>query len=234
MLELYFGTDTTAVRGAAMAAVARLVSTGARLERLEPERWSVGTLAEIIGSTSLFGEVTVYVVDTPSSDEVWNSVLVKALKELAVSANPVVVIEGGLLAAEKKRYEAVAARMEEFQKVATDTRFDPFILAEALITKDKKTLWILLQKAFASGLSAEEIIGTLWWQLKTIRLTMVTKTAAEAGVKDYPYNKAKRALTVYKPEDIVLVSRRLLTVYHEGHAGIKDISIGLEEWVLSL
>jgi len=234
MLEVYFGTDTTTVRSAAMQAVARLVSTEARLERLEPESWTVGKLAEIIGSTSLFGESTVYVLDTPSTNPAFFDVLIKALKEVAASANTVVIIEGGLLAPEKKRFALYAERMEEFTKAASVTRFDPFLLAEALLTKDKKTLWLLLQKGIEAGLSAEEIIGTLWWQLKTMRLALHASTAQEAGVKDFPFNKAKRGLVHYKPGEITAVSRRLLTVYHDGHGGVKDIWIGLEEWVLGL
>jgi hypothetical protein len=82
------------------------------------------------------------------------------------------------------------------------------------------------------GLSAEEIIGTLWWQLKTLRLAMLTKSAEEAGVKDFPYNKAKRALKNFKDGEIETLSLRLLNLYHDGHAGKCDIDLALEEWVL--
>jgi DNA polymerase III delta subunit len=234
MLELYFGTDTIAVRTQALAAVTRVASLGARIERPEKDTWGVGMLAEVIGATSLFGETTVYLIDTPSDDSEFYAVLTKALPELAHCANTIVVIEGALLAPEKKKWLAAATKMEECATTATVSRFDVFALAEALSNKDKKSLWLLLTKARQAGLSAEEIIGTLWWQLKVLRTAHMTKSAAEAGMKDFPYNKAKRALQNFKTGELETISQRLLSVYHDGHGGVKDIFVGLEEWVLTV
>jgi len=107
-------------------------------------------------------------------------------------------------------------------------------MAEALARKDKRSLWILLCEAKRNGLSAEEIIGTLWWQLKTMRLASLTSSAEEAGVKDYPYNKAKQSLRNFKPGELGSISFRLMNLYHEGHKGKRDIDLALEEWVLTV
>jgi DNA polymerase III delta subunit len=234
MLELYFGSDTIAVRQKALAAITRVAASGSRVERFEKEAWSVGVLAEMIGAASLFGETTVYLIDTPSEDIEFYKMLVKALPELAHCANTIVVIEQTLLAPEKKKWAVHAQKMEECTTAATPARFDVFAMAEALSTKDKKSLWLLLTKARHIGLSAEEIIGTLWWQLKTLRTADMTATAEEAGMKSYPYDKAKRALRNFKSGELETISRNLLTVYHDGHGGVKDIEVGLEEWVLSI
>jgi hypothetical protein len=63
-------------------------------------------------------------------------------------------------------------------------------------------------------------------------LVALTKSADEAGIKSYPYDKAKRALTLFKPKELENMSTNLLRVYHEGHGGVRDIDEGLEEWVL--
>ena len=51
-------------------------------------------------------------------------------------------------------------------------------------------------------------------------------------MKDFPYNKAKRALSNFKSDDLEVLSASLLKVYHDGHGGMRDIDEGLEEWVL--
>ena len=100
--------------------------------------------------------------------------------------------------------------------------------------KDKKTLWLQLQEAKSAGLSSEEIIGTLWWQLKILRLAKITKNAEDAGMKEYPYSKAKRALANFKEGELESLSYSLLRVYHEGHQGKKVTELALEKWTLTI
>ena len=232
MLELYFGNDTIAVRQKAIARFDVLVEQGFRPERVEALDLTSDKIAEIAGSVSLFGEKTVFLLESPSEAADLIDGFYKALPELAATENAVIVIEGPLLAPAKKKWQA-AAVVEECTKPAA-ARFDSFKMAEALSLKDKKSLWVLLQEARREGLSSEEIIGTLWWQLKTLRLVLVTSSAEEAGMKSYPYDKAKRAVRNFKLGELEAISRRLLKVYHDGHGGVKDIEVGLEEWVLTI
>jgi hypothetical protein len=62
----------------------------------------------------------------------------------------------------------------------------------------------------------------------------MVRTADEAGMKSYPFDKAKKSLRNFKSGELETLSRDLLRVYHDGHGGIKDIEIGLEEWVLGI
>lgn len=142
-------------------------------------------------------------------------------------------MEGRLLAAAKKKYEKHAAEAKESNTEAAE-RFNTFSLAEALAKRDKKNLWVLLQEANMAGARPEEIVGILWWQLKAMRLAAITSSATEAGMKDYPYNKAKAALKKYSTEELSVLSTALLQLYHEGHQGIADIDLKLEEWCLKI
>jgi len=234
MLHLYYGKDTLAVRQNALRAVAELSQNGSRVERVELQNLNSARLSDMIGAASLFGDTSIYLVDTPSEDEVVYDLLLAALSDLAKSDNTVVVIEKGLLAPQKKKWQTAAAVMEEFNAESSAETFNTFAMADAIAGRDKKTLWILYTAAKQKGLSAEEIIGTLWWQLKTLRLAALTNTAAEADMKDFPYNKAKRALKNFKAGDLETLSASLLKVYNEGHWGVKDIDLGLEEWTLSV
>lgn len=227
MLAVYFGSDVSKARAAAFAATSTTPAI------LTAETYSSGQLAESVGSVSLFSEATTYLLDTPTADATFAAETKDLLAAMAESTQQFIVIEGALLAPAKKTYQKHTTTFEEFTADKAE-RFNPFSMAEALVQKDKKNLWLLLQKAKIAGLSEEEIIGTLWWQLKTILLAAQTNTADEAGVKSFPYDKAKRALRVYSKEELVALSLSLLTVYHEGHAGEADIELGLEAWVLGV
>jgi len=74
----------------------------------------------------------------------------------------------------------------------------------------------------------------LWWQLKALRLAKQTSSASEAGMKDFPYNKAKRALAKFSEGEVEKLAQSLLEVYHDGHAGVRDMETSLEEWILRL
>jgi len=232
MLQLYFGSDTIAVRQAALAAFETSGATGARLDRFEALALTAGAVAQMTSAASLFGEASAFLVDTPSENSDFYLEFLKSLPDLAASTNTIIVMETSMLAPEKKKWQAATSMIEEFAAAPTGSSFDVFKMADAVSSRDKKTLWLLLTKAKAEGLAAEEIIGTLWWQLKTLRLAALTDSAAEAGMKDFPYNKAKRALTNFKAGELEALSHRLLAVYHDGHGGVRDIDMGLEEWVL--
>ena len=232
MLNVYYGNDLVQARAAALNAVDGFVqNNSARLSKIESTNFAPGMLADMLGATSLFGGTEVYLIDTPSENPDLNVEVLSVLAEMSQSINKFVVIEGTLLAAEKKKYEKHTEAMEEFKKTA-ETPFNVWAMADALASRDKRSLWVLLQDAKRAGLVAEEIIGTFWWQLKGLRLAKQTKSASEAGMKDFPYNKAKRALSKFKEGEVELLSRSLLTVYHDGHGGVRDIDEGLEEWVL--
>ena len=53
-------------------------------------------------------------------------------------------------------------------------------------------------------------------------------------MKDFPYQKAKRALVNFKEGDIEHLTRTLIAVYHDGHGGKRNLNDALEAWVLSV
>lgn len=230
MLSVFYGTDRTAVRDAAHKEYqkANVVPT-----IIEESTYLTGAVASAVGASSLFGGTECYVLDTPSGDEDFETEVLGSLKELAASDNIFIILEGALLADAKKKYAKHASKVEEFTATKAE-RFNSFTLAEALAKKDKKNLWVLLQEANAAGLRPEEIIGMLWWQLKALRLAKLTRTAEEAGMKDYPYKKAKQSLGLFKDGEVEQLSRTLLELYHDAHQGKREMDLALEEWVLKL
>jgi DNA polymerase III delta subunit len=232
MLSVFFGKDPAAVRTRANEYLASLPE-GAALARIDADTYEEGQIADALGSSSLFGEETRYLIDSPASLDALAAEAAALREELGASSKHFLILEGPLLAAEKKKYAAHAAHMEEIE-AAGNERFNTFALAESLARRDKKALWLGLCDARRAGITAEEVIGILWWQLKAIRLAALTRTPAEAGMKDYPYKKAKHAAGLFPEEEWEQLSRELLTLYHDGHAGGRDIDLSLEAWTLRI
>ena len=235
MLHVFYGNDELQVQQAVADQLASLREQDPTLqvERLEGARYVPGLVQNLLGSVALFGTSPVYVLDMPSQYPEYKEEVLGLAAELAESPLVFIVTEKTILAAEKKQLTGALAVLSEY-KLGEVKRFDTFSLANALAIKDKRQLWLLLQEARRNDIAAEEIIGILWWQLKTLRVAALTKSAEEAGVKDFPYNKAKKALTAFKAGEVDRLSRALLTLYHDGHAGLRDIDLALEEWILTI
>lgn len=233
MLYVFYGNDTVGVREKAHAFVVPYEEKGVKVERIDADTYLTGVLQDAAGATSLFGDTTLYIIDTPSTSKEMYEDVVAQLDILGASESVFVIIEEALLAPEKKKFAKHATEVEESKKGAGE-RFNTFAMADALARKDKKSLWLLLQEAKREGLSEEEIIGVLWWQLKSMRVAAVTTSAGEAGMKDFPYSKAKRALVKFSEKELLQISHNLLSVYHDGHGGVRDIDLALEKWTLTL
>jgi DNA polymerase III delta subunit len=230
MLMIFYGTDRIGVRDAANSEIETL---GAVASLIDETTYEAGAVASVVGATSLFGGSECFLVDTPSSSEEFYQEVLAALPDLAASQNTFIVLEQVLLAETKKKYAKHASVIEEFS-IEKRERFDTFAIAEALARRDKKQLWVLMMRAKENGLREEEIIGMLWWQLKALRLAKRTDTPVEAGMKEYPYKKAKQSLRYFKDGDVETLARSLLTVYHDAHRGKRDLNLALEEWVLNV
>jgi DNA polymerase III delta subunit len=235
MLIVFYGANEIKVREALSTQLDSLKEANPAIVtvRVEADGYLKGQLANMIGATSLFGESYVYVLDTPTlKDDFWAEVESLA-SDLASSRQTFILVEDSLLAGPKKILTNHATSITEYKNEAGEV-FNPFQLADALLRKDKRALWLLLQEAIKNDLPAEEIIGVLWWQIKTLRLAILTKSATEAGIKDFPYNKAKKAISNFKPGEVEGLALSLLNLYHDGHAGERDIDLALEGWVLRL
>lgn len=233
MYVVFFGTDRGGVRDAATAHIEAKMPADATLTTITATEYQLGQVADALGASSLFGGSEWFVFDTPADNSEFEEAVKESLAEMAESSNTFIILEGPLLAAAKKAYGKHADTLTEFSAEKAE-RYNAFALAEALAGKDKRRLWVLLQEARLNGLREEEIIGMLWWQLKALRLAALTSSAAEAGMKDFPYNKAKRALAKFTDGEVDRLSRSLLELYHDGHAGMRDMDVALEQWVLGV
>lgn len=233
MLTAYFGNDTQEVRKKAFDFLHTLSGEGEEVSRITADTYQKGMITDMSESVSLFGTGQVVVLDMLSENELAFEEVLKTLPALAESSTHFILIEGKLSAPEKKKVLTSANTAHEIE-TAGKTEFNIFALSDALLHRDKKTLWILLMQALRAGKTNEELVGMLFWQIKILRLVEKTSSAEEAGQKPYVYQKAKRALSLFKKGELDSLSRSLLVLYHDGHLGKSDMSLQLEKWVLGL
>jgi len=236
MLIVYTGTDTVAVRAKAHEHADALADRGATVDRVEAEACTPDLLRDRIGAQSLFERAApgVLLLDTPSEKAGALDAVLGYAGELAESPNIFILLEGKLLAAPSKKLKAATKEFHEVKGGAAPERFNVFALADALSRRDKKSLWVLLVQARHAGLAAEEIAGTLFWQLKVMRLAERAKSAEEADLKPFVYSKAKRALTQFAPGELDRRSRTLISLYHDARLGLCDMELALERGVLEV
>ncbi len=230
MLICFYGSDIERARAEARLFLERDERTP---EWIVASEWYTGRCTESAETMPLFGGAKLFVLDTPTQSKDFFTEVTDSVETFKISPHTFVLIEGGLLVGQLKPIKASANDIFEYKKAAEQS-FNTFALADALAAKDKRALWTKLRGAYDAGESAEAIIGILMWQLKALLLAARTKSAEEADMKDFTYNKAKRALGTFATGEVEGLVRSLLTVYHQGHGGEKNINDALEEWVLTL
>ncbi len=233
MLRVFWGSDVITVREKAFKEAHVLETEETITRTITSETYEPGILANAATGMSLFQGCEIIILDTLSEEPDAFEELTQEAKLLHESAHTFICIEGALKAAEVKALAKHADACTEYSG-ALKERFNAFGLANAFLERDKKTLWLLLMQAWREGLSPEEVLGTLYWQVKMLRLAEKTKSADEAKQKPFVYSKAKRALASFKPGEVDVISRELLTIYHDAHLGKRDMDIALEKWALSL
>lgn len=143
----------------------------------------------------------------------------------------------------------VSGEMEKYslggekRTVLTDvprTVLNPFAICDAIASKNRKTAWILLQKALLNGVPAEEVFWKIWWQMKNL---LLVKTLADANVKNiqkesglnpYPAQKAIAAIKNFNSAELNELSWQLVNLYHKTRKGQAEFEIGLEKFLISL
>ncbi|NBD74023.1 hypothetical protein GVX82_03195 [Patescibacteria group bacterium] len=236
MLYAFYGSDTEAARARGSELTEKLAAKqpDASLIRLDDETFEVARLPELAGGQGLFVEKFLVVLDRVGGQSAeTKAAVLEYLPHLAESQNIIVLIEGALDAASKKKVEQHAARASEFSANAGKREeFNVFALGDALVARDKKKVWALYREALMRGKPVEEIHGILFWQMKGALIAAHTTSAEEAGMKPYPYQKAKAALKKFSPEELESLTWSLLQVTHEARRGTWDAEVALERWVL--
>ncbi|HEY4504337.1 MAG TPA: hypothetical protein VJI73_01045 [Candidatus Paceibacterota bacterium] len=118
------------------------------------------------------------------------------------------------------------------QKKSTDINL--FVISDKFAERNKRALWIEYEKALLRGADSENIYFNLQWQTRAMLAARVSASAEEAGLKQFPYDKSKRAQKKFKEGELEKLSNQLLNAWHAGHGGSQDFELELEQFILSV
>lgn len=167
---------------------------------------------EVVHSADLFGTPKTFIISIDDSLEESKKKLIDLLPSLTAPAYPMIIIFESLLAAELKKVEPYA----EIHKVTAVSEkkepFNPFGLANAFATGDKKKTWIAFQELLHHEDEMEKTHGMIWWKLKD----MMMKKSIGSSV------------------DLSDTARQLVAVYHESRKGGMNLQQRLEYFFLNL
>lgn len=239
MIYLLYGTDKIKSRNKLRTLLDDMLTKKPDISyiRVDDESFEESRLNEFIGSQGLFENKYIIVFDNLFLDKNTKEILLKNLKEIAGSQNIFIFLEEKLNKTELNKLEKYVKKIQSFQldnNVAKLNKFDIFTLADALGRRNKKDLWTLYQKAKSNNISDEEIYGILFWQIKSMLLSLNVKDAKESGLNPFVFRKSLGFLKNYSETDLKRFSRALVSFYHDSRRGARELGTALEMFILSI
>lgn len=236
MLHIIYGKDREKGRAQFRALRESLIKKCGEEHIVLEGEISKEVLHSFAATQGLFGGTTLHTFDCVFDKKDEQEVLLAHSNELNLSPNIFLVFEPEL---DKKIADGIAetkANIEEYPLKKIDTRpeFNIFSLGDALGKRNKKELWVLYQEAVGTGLTPEEISGTLFWAVKNLALMKSAKAGDDAGLNPFVAKKTRGFSENYTHEEIKNLSRSLVTIYHEAHRGGEPMDVALERFILSI
>lgn len=248
MLYVFHGTDIGQSRGKAHTLVdsLRTKRPDAAYEQVNADNWNTSLIESHLGGQGLFSNKYIVFFDRVTENEDAKDGLLEFLEPMNESPNIFIVLEGRLDAELKKAVAKHAERAVVSDKAAENrvaagggagtggrADFNIFALADAVGSRDSLKAWTIYRQAVLNGLESESILGTLFWQVKSMALAREAPSAA-GGLSPFVFSKAKRAAGNYSEAELKDLMGRLITMYHDGHRGALDLELAAERMMLGL
>ncbi len=246
MLYIFHGSDIAKSGDKARSLVSslRAKKNDATFISVGANDWSESVIEENIGGQGLFSSKYIIFLDRVTENSEAKEKIVDFIPTMHESANIFIVLEGKLNAELKKAFDKYAEKVVMSDEIAAASsfgrategkrEFNIFALADAVSSRDRMKSWMIYRQAVDRGLESESIVGTLFWQVKSMILASEAKTAGECGLNPFVFSKAKRGAGNYSKEELRNLSEKLITIYHNGHRGMGDIELGVERVLLGL
>lgn len=203
--------------------------------RLTSENWSESKLEELLSSQGLFDQKYTVVLDNLFEKKDIKSFVLERLEEMSESEQLFFMIELAVDAPTLKKIEKSAKQVQEFEpKEDKKEEKSVFLVANGLVERDRKKLWVSYLEFLDKGFVPEELHGIFFWQVKNMILASVAKKQNETGLSPFAYTNALRGSRNYKTDELQKMSQDLVEMTHRVRSGKGDLSIMLEKWVLGV
>jgi DNA polymerase III delta subunit len=180
----------------------------------------------------LFGGKKVVVGKNLFSRKEIKEFILKVAKRVSESKVDYCLLEDEISKADIEVLDKVGVVLNESKATPKKNEdFNTFALADFMMKRDKKNLWVMYRKAIDYGKTPEEIAGVLFWQLK---VALLVRRGEEKGISPFAVSKARGLLKNFKDGEIESALRDLVDAYHLSRGGIGDMELSLERFVLSI
>jgi len=112
--------------------------------------------------------------------------------------------------------------------------YSPFVLQDAVGERSAKKAWIEYEKLRFEGIEAEDLVHKIISKVRDMVAILAGATKEDLGLKDYPYNKSKRDIKNWQPENLKFFYTKLIAIYHHSRMGGEILDVALEKILLSI
>lgn len=238
MLYIYYGSDTQKARAKVHRTIAALRNKqpDALYMRVYGDEFLSQNPLELTASQGLFKSEYIVLLDSVLTNAESQKMFSDIVSVLADAPHIFLLLQESIAAPLLKRIEKHATKVEAFTAKAEESlpRQNVFAITDALLARNKNMLWSELQMQLQSGKAAEEIAGVLFWGAKSIVLGRSAKSAEEAGLKAYPFQKARAATAKFSKSEAYELMRALATAQARAFKTGAPLALILEDITLSV
>ncbi len=233
MIHIIYGTDTEKAGDQFRAFLTGLKKKNLDIHRVELEKFNFDDFNNLISGQGLF--VSNYAVACVGllSDENIYSQIENTLMDLKSSPNICVFYEYDLDKPTLANLKRFAEKIEEYKlpAVKAGEAYNIFSLTDALGARDRKKLWVEMQKASLKGVVAEDIFWKFDDHLKKM---MIVKTVNPKELNYHPFylKKLVAQASKFSLEELKDLSQNLAKLYDQVRLGRKELDLGLEAFCL--
>ncbi|HRY62457.1 MAG TPA: hypothetical protein P5056_01665 [Candidatus Paceibacterota bacterium] len=244
MYYLFYGKDTAKSRKKMAETVSSFQKKNphSNIFRISDDDFSEAAFLEHLGGQSLFSDKFLITLDGVLKNVEARDFIFENLPAVKESHNVFVFLEDDLKKAELAEIKKKAEKVFEFElpdDKGGGKGFNIFSISDAMGEKDKKKLWVLMNKAEREGLSSEEIFWKLSWQVKNMLLAKQAISKGDRAIEKlkmspFVLSKTKKYAEKFTEEELKSILGKIVSLYHESRRGFFDFDTALEGFVLSL
>jgi DNA polymerase III delta subunit len=235
MITLVIAQDP-AVRQKKLAAVLEhKTARGAEVRKYDDAAYSHEALLEIAQSMPLFGGALAVVATGVLDDAEHSDAIERSVGVFAASAHHFIFTGSTAPASLIKKVTAKKGEViQEKEKIKTAAKdaFNIFSLTDAFAERNRSRAWSLYRSAVATGLDEREIIGKIFWSAKTMLVARDAKSAQDAGLHPFVFQKSKKAANGFGEGELENILYELSVLFHEGTFGGVAIAPAFESFLL--
>ena len=235
MIYLIHGTDTHKARKKLHELLDQAMKKrpGAEQFKITSENWSEEQFEELLVSQGLFEQKYTVILDNVFEKKDAKALVVDRLNAMKDSEQIFLMLESKIDAPTLKKISGSAKQVQDFMKPESSRpAYNIFGIADGLISRDKKRLWVSYIDFISKGSAPEEIHGIFFWQVKNMILAARADSSTDTGLSPFVYKNALSGGRNYKSEELSQMSSELVNMTHRVRNGEGDMDTMLEKWIL--